>query len=401
MIKKIAQSFLFQRALISGLIYVISLYMAKKMGAVEYGSLAFTIFFIKSLPAMNLGISYGFIFHSYSTTHKAYEASYISGYFLISLIALIIGSVLVSPYIGLFGLMLLAIFILEPVLKMKRIFLFSLFPEFFLISSCALSYSLWGDTGVKYAALVFVILLTQVGFTIYLYRKLIVQSLTLRKKNLTLSWKQTRDLMFKGYTSYLYQLALFFFLFTDRYFLHQYYPDKILGVCMLAFQLCQASLYIMSSWNFSSIIEIGELIKANELSLSLIVKKLLKTAVVGILPLIVVYFVLLQIESIYFKDYPDLSLVFAVIASGLYFSNLASSISPILFFFEKQLASSCILFACVFVVFISYFLSGPDSRSYIMVLEYNYSALAVASIFTIFYALYVLHDVLSKKEVLT
>lgn len=352
---------------------------------------------------MNLGISYGFIFFAYKSSDKNIVQSYVIGYFVLSLIALIVGSFLLDNYIFLYGLILLPIFILDPLLKTKKVFVLMLLPELFLASALFISYLLLEIEGTKFAEMAIIILLILVGTVVYLYKENIEEMEWNKGKlicrgMLTNVITQSQELIKKGFSSYLYQLALFTFLFVDRYLLEKNYNSEALGTCMLAFQFCQLSFYVMSSWNVSSIVEIGELIKKNTLTESYVLKRLIITAVSGAFPLVIFYFLLSFLENTYFKDYENLSLVFLVISIGIYFSNLANCISPILFFFEKQFLASISLLGCVPVLILSYFIGALKEATYITVLEYNYSALVLSSFFTICYALYVLHNVSSTKE---
>ena len=393
-----------QRLIFSGLTYFAAIYLAEKMGAALYGQLAFIIFYIKSLSAMNLGISYGFIFFSYKSKDIKLLESYVVGYFIIGLISVVIGGILIDKYIFLCGVVLLPIFILDPFLKIKRIYIFSLLPEFFLAAAFLVPWMVFEKADKLYIIVVLMMLVLLSALAIYLCRqKLLEVELNprklIRKMNWIIVFREIKILIRKGHASYLYQLALFCFLFTDRYMLQKYYPAQALGTCMLAFQFCQASLYIMSSWNFSSVVDIGELIQARTLTISFILKKLSTSALVGVIPLVLFYFCLSYLENTYYKDYHNLSSVYAVIATGLYFSNLANSISPILFFFEKQWVASASVVACVIIVILSYYIVLDKNGLYLTVLEFNYSALAVSSLVTIVYALYVLVNVISKEEV--
>ncbi len=400
MLKKLCSSFMVQRLVLSGLTYVILLYLAQSMGAALYGPVAFFIFFLKNIPAMNCGVSYGFIFNTFMTDTDNIK-DYIRSYLIISIIALSIGSILIDKQTFIYGILLLPIFILDPILKIKRIFICSLLPEFFLVIAFGISYTLLGQVGLPYIILATVILLILVLSFIGVYKNLfndICFEKIWGERNWANTYAQLKKLITKGFTSYMYLLVFFLFLFTDRYFLQKYYPGPALGVCMLAFQLCQASLYVMSSWNFSSVVDIGELIKAKELNNNYILSRLSIMAGVGFLPLFLLYLGVGYVGEQYFKSYPDLLIVFSIISIGLYFSNLASSISPILFFAEKQTISVIGMLVCLVLVCISYPLGQINGWTYISVLKFNYSALAVYSVAIILYALYVLQGIIINKK---
>lgn len=405
LLKKISSYFLVQRLLISGLTYLAMLGLAKNLGASLYGNLAFLIFILKSFPAFNFGLSYGYIFYAYSSESENYLASYIYGYLLIGLSYIIISGLLVDPLIFLYGPILLVLFIVEPIFKLRKYFLFSLYPEFFLNIAFLFAYYICGKNylGFQITALSVLVIL---NFLILFRHKGVLRKI----KNSVSEWQIANlgtiaklvlnniiALIQKGFNSYLYLLIIFGFLFLDRTLLKNTFSASALGTCMLAFQMSQAALYLMSTANFSSIIEIGELIKKNEFNKNFILRKLLLAALMGLGPMIFIY-ILLKVFAGFFNDFTNLSLVFLIIGVGLFFSNLVNSISPILFFFRKQTLASIGTLFCLGVILVSYGFASKMNWDYLYVLTINYFALAISSIFTICYSLHIAFGVSAKKE---
>ncbi|QDP72366.1 hypothetical protein FOG18_07245 [Legionella israelensis] len=400
MLNKFFRSFFIQRLLVSGLTYLAYLYMAHHMGAGLYGKIAFLIFFLKSLNAMGFGLNYGLLFYAYHSKHDDYLKSYFIAYALIGLSIILLGTFLISPLVFYLGPLVLLFVILDPLLKIKRIFVFTLFPEFILAASFCLAYILVNENRMLYNLSSIVVLHVLGCIFIFLYRSNISQiNWRIKFHEYPFNLLKVKELIEKGFSSYLYLVALFAFLFLDRFFMKKMFPAEILGTCMLATQLAQASLFLMSSWNFTSLVDIGDLIKSKKLDSSVILKRLFLTALIGALPLLLIFFFLMKFNHRYFADYQSLSHIFAVISLGLYCSNLATCIAPILFFHGKQQVAAYGLILCSIVVCVVYLLVPYMNIDYLTVLHINYLALSLSSIFTILYSIHILNEVLMQKEI--
>ena len=400
MIINICKTFFFKRLIIMGFTYLIILYLAGNVEAAVYGDIALIIFFLKSFSSMNLGLSYGYWYFVYKDDSELYLKNYVIGYLVVGFFAILIGAVIVSPMLLFLGPFILLISVLDPLLRTEKVFTLSLFPELILIFSFFIVFILWGKfTGIAVFGLVCSTSLLTVG-VLYLYKDKINKLISVQDINLQgVKIQNIVTLINNGFSSYVYMLAIFCFLFIDRVLMKHFYSADILGTCLIASQLIQASFFLMSSWNFTSLVDTGELIRSRQFCLFIFYKRLLITACLGLLPLIIIFIIINNHIISYFESYINLVSVFQIIATGLFFSNLATCVMPILFFYKKQYLAAVGMLFCVLSMTTSYLVSPIFSISYFKVLELNYLCLSIVSIGIIVFSVNILNqEVLQSEE---
>ena len=238
MANRLSNNIIFQRLPIAITTFLLSAYLAKLMGAAEYGQIAFAIFFIKNLPSMNFGVSYGFLFFHYNSQEQMRD-SYLICFFLFSMLFLILGAVFVNPIVLLLGFFVAPFYIIDPILRTRGTFISSFIPEILLLVSICLSYLIKPDD-IKLLSMILTFCFS--GAFFYLFKgklKFLFNSFKI-PKTIQL-YENCKTMVKKGFQSYLQLALIFSFLFMDRYLASVYFSKKDLGNYMLAFQFVHSS----------------------------------------------------------------------------------------------------------------------------------------------------------------
>lgn len=397
MANKLSTRIVFQRLPIAIATFLLSALLAKILGAAEYGQIAFSIFFIKNLPSMNLGISYGFIFFYYNKK-KSMKNSYLICFLLFSMLSLILGAILVNPLVFSLGICMAPFYIIDPILRIRSFFILSFIPEILLLISFCMAYmicpeDIWFISLILTPCLSVLVLFLFKGRLKFLFKYSQVP-------NLFKIFNDCIKMIKKGFQSYLQLALIFSFLFLDRYFASVYFSRKDLGNYMLAFQFVQGALFIVTSLNIPNLTTIGEQISNNSINKRVLKHTLKQNIYFGIVSLVMVYLGLLLIKPYLFGNFENLLCIYLVISPGLFAMTVIGSISPILFYFEKQGVASFSIMLSILCIFINYTITPFTHLNYISVILINYSFLMISSLFIIMYSLFVFDIKVSKGSYL-
>jgi O-antigen/teichoic acid export membrane protein len=354
-------SFVFQRIVAAGIVFLSSLFLAKALGSEVFGQVAFYMYLIKFILAGQLGSESGFFFRYYSNSLQFSVTDYflfyslhllvVSGFVYLS--SFWLGNIYFFASIG-FAL-LIPFFSIGPLLRISRIFYATLLPDIIIslaavASVCLLKY-IYRSEEVNTN----VILSSAVLFTLLVYPILL---LLYKKLRLSMHFKIVSDVKLwesyirivrDGIPLYLATLAYTVLLLVDRFFLEKYHSSRELSLYMLSFQLAMGASLPMSSQNLVSVIDIGEKNRENASMRSVLQKQLKKSLIIGIpsyLCLIVLAFCL---ERWFLVGYYGLMKLSAALGLGLILFFVSGSVTPIAFYNEKQTVLTVSLFAMTIV----------------------------------------------------
>lgn len=326
------------RVSIAGLVYLGTFSLAAILTAAEYGKVAFTIFITKSVVLSSLGAGQGLIYFLMNDS-RDYQKTYL----LFSSFSVLVFSTIyfllydVSYYLLIFFVAFVGI--AEPYLKVRKHFLVSLFPEFFLVFSFLIFFVLSKVFGISNQVLVRPDLYLAVLVFLFamLYReplkRFFNESLLVKA-----SVKKLKNLILQGFPSYLFNLVFFLFLLTDRTMVGSVYGDEKLGVVMLAYQLALIAGFVVSAINSKAIIDIGTLMKNRDSRMvPFMIRKITISFSLGLMFLLGILIFVHVLGGRFFSGYEDLIEFVIIYGLGLLVFNIFGSVSPVLFYVRKQI----------------------------------------------------------------
>lgn len=370
----------------AGIVYCGTALLANLLGATEFGNIALLIFLVKSLPSYSLGMPQGLIYYIYDNKTDRYIGTYTLLYSLILIIVSTCYALFYGKNAALLSLCLIPLFLLEPYLRTKNHLLLSIFPEVILV-----------------AGFLFVTLIEdymQLEHTIYFFTALAV-SLSLYKgipkylnayfsRKEDISYTHMKSLVRRGGGAYIFNLTFFLFLLLDRLLVEHIRGSAEVGVLMLSYQLAIAAGFLVSALNFTAVIDFGE-------SKSIDPRKLFKKALKKFISMIgigitaylcMIAFVVFAGEKI-FPTFEGIVEYAAIIGLSIVIFNSYTAISPVLFFYRKNLLPVLLMIPVILIQFsLHYFCS--DNLTLLEIELINFGVFTLAMIVCCIYVFKVL-----------
>jgi hypothetical protein len=346
------------KVLITLAIFFGNFYLAAQLSVVDYATFMFGVFLVKNMPLMYLGLNQGLVYYLINKDDSLKNEFSV----LITLITLI-SSALISFYynvfIGLIGLILLPIFILEPILKIKKNFIFNVLPEFIIIGVVVLiSFIIDINFELTSHQLSILFILVIIIITISIYFNMDIPLLMPRKTNLVIIKYAFLKLTKKGLGSYIFNFLFFLFLFLDRYLAKKFYGDIELGSLLLAYQLVLASCFFSSIYNSMVVISIGDKLQMGEDIFINLFFRSIGLVVINIFSFSFMFLLIYYFGETYLVKYKSISDIIIPLGISMIVFNIYSSVSPILFFFQRQRITNYTFIALILFVPINYSFSS-------------------------------------------
>lgn len=335
-----------QRLLTACLVFTSALLAAWVLGPALYGQVFLVMFIAKLLLLGNLGSISGYM-HGF---YKAEQTPPGSGSFVLSygvhLILFSIAAIVFSLFLGrVYSLgvicfaLLLPFFLVEPVLRVKRLFYISLLPDWALNLSLLIGvfyYFFYGSPDNAFEAIVVVFLCAlgffSVAFLLFInWRWALVRRLASVRPMFNYI-----ELIKVGLPLFAGTAAFSLFLFVDRFFLERYHSPESLGIYMLAFQLATGATLILTSLNFTAGVDYGELIKQKKPLGDFVTWRLRQALLVSAVSVLLLLVGVYILQQYFFQEYHGLVYAAFFLGVGLCGFYTAGSITPIAFYLNKQ-----------------------------------------------------------------
>lgn len=335
-----------QRLLTACLVFASALLTAWVLGPALYGKLFLMMFVAKLLLLGNLGSISGYMHGFYNAEQPPPD----SGSFVLSygvhLLLFSCAAIMFSLFLGrvyflgaICFALLLPFFVVEPVLRVKRLFYISLLPDWALNLSSLITmfyYLFYGSPDNDFEPVVAVFLCALAFFSVaFLFFTNWRWALVRRLASVRLMFNYI-ELIKVGFPLFAGTAAFSLFLFVDRFFLERYHPAESLGAYMLAFQLASGATLILTSLNFTAGVDYGELIKQKKPLAGFVVQRLQQALVVSVLSLILLLVGIYILQQYFFQGYRGLICAAFFLGVGLCGFYAAGSITPIAFYLNKQ-----------------------------------------------------------------
>lgn len=351
---RLMTSYPVHRAAVAGLSFGAAIIAARVLPTAQFSALMTAAFLAKFLRILNLGAMAGYFVSRYSgegplaSAEPRSERHYL-GFFLLQMIGLgvivaVISVVWMPQYtVGAIAFFLIAgLYVLEPALRYRRNFSFSLAPEF-LLSVALIAALLASLSGISGPAL-YTVYLAVTGFAA-------VAVVALAMRNRVKDFRGAiGGLDVRGYAGivrlggpvYLGSALFLVASSMDRLLLPLYGTEDQVAVYFLANQLAIGSMIFVTAINFVNTVNLGEIRQENtHVAPGLVAAKLRSAALVALgsyLALILGAFVL---ETGFLpEDYTGLTLVVLVLGSGLALFFTSNAITPVVSYFRRQMPLS-------------------------------------------------------------
>ncbi len=347
-----------QRLLTACLVFASALLAAWVLGPALYGQVFLVMFIAKLLLLGNLGSISGYM-HSFYDAKKtplssdAFVLSYGLHLLSFSAVAIALGFFIDKVYFlgAICFSLLLPFFLVEPVLRVKRMFYISLLPDWALNLSLLMGlfyYYLYGSPDSDFEGFIspFLFALGFFSFSFLLWinwRWGLVRRLALARPMFSYV-----DLVKIGLPLFAGTAAFSLFLFVDRFFLERYHSAESLGIYMLAFQLATGATLILTSLNFTAGVDYGELIKKNKPFGVFVARRSRQALFVSAVSMLLLLIGVFVLQHYFFQEYHGLTLSTLFLGVGLCGFYTAGSITPVAFYLNKQK----VLMVAMFVVVI-------------------------------------------------
>lgn len=374
------------RLALSGAIILSSFLLAEILTPAMFGEVSFGLFLIKSTPILFFGLNHGLIYYLMNN-HEEYI-----GPFLIfsGLIVVFIGCVVSLFYDAVYGfsiLILAPIYLLEPIMKVKKNFLFALLPEALCLISM-LGYFLF----VKYYypdlhksnflySLSFSVLII-----VFLVRgKVNSAFLNLAKINYL---SALTELVKRGQGVYFFNLLFFGFLFLDRWLLQTLYGLEELSSLMLAYQIVLVSSFLIITYNSMAIINIGELIKNPKIDLfEILLRRVIRVLCLNLVLVIFSIVVINIFAQEYTIKFQGLIWLIPCVGFAMILFNVYSSISAFLFFVKKNKKPNFSMICVLIIVPVNYYICDAFEVSFLKTVYLSYFVFGISMFYSIIYTL--------------
>lgn len=342
-------SYPLHRAAVAGLTFVAAIIAARVLPSSDFAALLTAAFIAKLLQLCNLGATNGYFVSRYSghgplsQSVPGTERHYLL-YFLLQMIllgAMVLAAALwwLPQYrIGAMAFLLIVpIFAVEPYLRYRRNFSFSLMPDLLLsiaLLSVVAVHVLRAETASIAGSYLMVIAALTVLFLILAMRRHVPG-----KGSASLGWRGYGEILSLGAPVYLGSLLFIAASSMDRLILPLHGTDEQVALYFLGHQLSVGAMIFLTAINFVNTVDMGEARQQHaEISPRFILRKLSIAAGVGMASFVVLIAGAAMLQSMFLpSSFHGLTMVTLLLgfAFGVFFT--AGSVTPLAAYYRRQL----------------------------------------------------------------
>jgi O-antigen/teichoic acid export membrane protein len=357
---KLLFSYPLLRATAAGLSFSAAVLGARVLPVDLFSTLVTTAFLAKFLHILNFGATAGYFVNRYSGQGPlAYADSRaercFAWYFLAQLsgLGVVVTTVtfmcLPEYRTGAIAFVLLApLFVAEPLLRYRRLFSFSLAPDFLLalaLTSVIVAYMV--GVSERRATIIFLGVIAGLGMAVVALT-ICPRLHELRGGNDRLSLRDYAQVALGGGPVFLGTALFLIASSMDRLLLPLYGTDKQISIYFLAYQLSVGSMIFVTALNFVNTVNLGETRKTEQyVERATVAKKMRSAALVALGSYFVLVLSSIVLEEWFLAyNFDGLTLVVAILGLGLALFFVSNAITPIVAYFNRQIPLT-ISMACV------------------------------------------------------
>ncbi|MEQ5814549.1 hypothetical protein J3362_03430 [Marinobacter sp. NFXS11] len=349
---QVLSSYSFHRAIVAALSFGASVIGARLLSPDQFSTLVTAAFVAKFLQITNFGAVSGYFVSRYSGTESSSTLSvaeeprftliFLAQLTAVGLVVLGVATILVPTYFlgAIAFLFLVPLFVIEPSLRYRRFFSFSLLPEL-ILSIALLAVALTKAAGLfpdsnSGLYLWIVASLCSVVIALILFKRTTRRFLAEKP---SLSLRKYGKIIALGGPVYLGSALFILASSADRLLFPLYGTDEQIGVYFLAYQLCMGAMIFLTAINFVNTVNLGEARNSAEAFQGKLVSKKMRLAffvAVGSYSALSIGGVIL--EAYFLPDsFQDLSKVVFMLGLGLSVFFVSSAVTPIVAYFRRQM----------------------------------------------------------------
>lgn len=348
---ELLKSYSTHRALVAALSFTASVVGARLLPPEHFAILMTTAFVAKFLQITNFGAISGYFVSRYSainssaTLNESKEPRFLlflflqmAGFGLMTLWVTVLWLPKYSLGVAAF-LFLVPIFVVEPSLRYRRFFSFSLLPEL-ILSSALLAVALGNSLKIlpegHSTPYLWLVACSSAISVIYALFRLKMRVRAVFEKGF--GPKNYHRFLAYGAPVYLGSSLFLIASSADRLLFPLHGSDEQVGVYFLAYQLCMGAMIFLTAINFINTVNLGEARNdAVTIPTELIVKKLGIASMVGAGSYTVLLLGGLMLEYYFLPEsFQGLTVVVAMLGLGLLVFFIASAVTPIVAYFGRQ-----------------------------------------------------------------
>ena len=342
-VRALSGSYAVQRVATAGLVFGTSILCAKALPPEIYADLVFFFFLAKSLIMGNLGASSGYLVHHYTRQQhdedqaRRFANLYASHLAVLGIIVAVSGIFAGPVYLvsGLGFLLIVPFIVVEPVFRVKRVFIFSLLPDILLSFGTLLATAVYVAVRLSGAS--------PHAILAYVLPSLALFSLPLAWRTLRdFDWRPRRiprdqwsayvDFLKAGLPRYSATAILTVLLWLDRVFLEKFYDRAELGVYLLAFQLASGAAILVTAHNMISAVDIGEAISKGQVNRSLLGRVFTQSVVFGSVGLVLMVAASYLLEHYFLTNYHGLFHNTVALCIGVVAFQCAANVTDVAYY---------------------------------------------------------------------
>lgn len=394
-ISKLKASFLLQRIIAAVFVFFTGLLAAKILGTEFFGILYLTVYGGKILSLLSFGIQSGFL-HQFYLTNAPKGAS--DSKFLLSYSAhLVFISILLLLFVVFFGfhkytypviyfIILIPIYLIEPIARTKRVFFVSILPDVIGAASVLTLLIFAQSVDFVYWHLIFIIasLFFSIISTVFFVKLCKISYISPAKHTFKYWFKYYFSLLNSGMPLYVGTGLYLLYSAIDRIFIEEYFSNADLSMYTLSFQLASASTLILSALNFTGSINFGERINDRS-SLQLLCTSNLKKSSVWAVFGVLFATLSAKILGFFLEDYNGTVLCTFALSIGLAIFFVSGSITPVLFYLNKTVFLNYNLFFVAIVAIIADYILILNFDSPLLIVFANSALLVIYSAVCVIY----------------
>ncbi|MFG6584651.1 lipopolysaccharide biosynthesis protein [Sulfitobacter sp. 1A12779] len=346
---QLISSYPVHRTVVAGLTFVAAILAARLLPAADFAALMTAAFMAKCLQLCNLGATNGYFVSRYSGegplaqdvagAERRYLLFFLLQMLALGVVVLAVALWLFPQYrIGALAFLLIApIFAVEPYLRYRRNFSFSLMPDLLLsialltVVALHIAREETGRTDIPYLSMIAAL----TGLVMVLAMRQHLPS----KGAAPLDWRGYGELLALGMPVYV---ASFLFVATssmDRLILPLHGADEQVALYFLGHQLSVGAMIFLTAINFINTVNLGEARKQkNGISTQFIFRKLLIAAGVGVASFFTLVAAAVMLEDMFLPStFEGLTLVVVLLGFAFAVFFVAGSITPLAAYYRRQL----------------------------------------------------------------
>lgn len=353
------------RGIVAGLSFAASIIGARLLSSEQFSTLITAAFVAKFLQIMNLGATSGYFVSRYSgdesraDLNSRAEPHFLLYFFAqltllgVSILAIVMLWLPEYTLGGVVFLFLVPIFVVEPSLRYRRFFSFSLAPEL-VLALALLAVALAGTTAVlpnSYTvSYLLVVACLSVIFILFVISK---HSFKIPVTNTSgFGLRSYRHVLTLGFPVYVGSALFLAASSADRLLLPLYGTDEQIGIYFLAYQLCMGAMIFLTAINFVNTVNLGEARKHPAgVNSSMILQKLRFAALVALSSYLTLCFGGVILEAFFLpSSFTGLSRIVLLLGVGLSVFYISNAVTPIVAYFRRQMPLTAAMAVVVLVL---------------------------------------------------